>query len=214
MKNVMLITLALVVATLSTNAQNKKYEEAMLKNIVLLDSAKKATDFNKLAANFSRIGMAEKNQWLPYYYAGYAKIMEGFSTKVKAEMEKNIKDADSFIVKATALDKENSEISTLIGMLFSLKMQADQSTFMTNGPAASAAYGRAIKSDSTNPRPYTMLAQNLFYTPAQFGGGKDKAKAMLAKAERLFGTFKPAGKLHPNWGKFYLLYIVKPMMEK
>ncbi len=53
----------------ATFAQSDKYAPAMKKNIAMLDSAMQKGNAKELANNFERIGDAEKNQWLPYYYA-------------------------------------------------------------------------------------------------------------------------------------------------
>ena len=60
-----------------------------------------------------------------------------------------------------------------------------------------------------NPRAYVLLAQNLFYMPAMFGGGKDKAKPIVEKSVQLFETFEPATELDPAWGKSMAVSLLK-----
>jgi hypothetical protein len=53
-----------------------------------------------------------------------------------------------------------------------------------------------------------LEAQNTFYTPETFGGGKNAAKPLFDKAARLFDTFKPETPISPNWGRTNLDYFL------
>ena len=48
-------------------------------------------------------------------------------------------------------------------------------------PNLQALYQKAEALDSTNPRPVLLEAENKFYTPEAYGGGKDVAKNILIK---------------------------------
>ncbi len=67
--------------------------------------------------------------------------------------------------------------------------------------SAAASLDKAITLNPDNPRPYLVKGQNVFYTPAAFGGGKDVAKPLLEKAAAKFATFKPENEIAPDWGK-------------
>ena len=53
-----------------------------------------------------------------------------------------------------------------------------------------------------------LEAENKFYTPEAFGGGKDAAKEYFDKANALNEKFKPETELSPNWGKTALQYFL------
>jgi hypothetical protein len=55
--------------------------------------------------------------------------------------------------------------------------------------------------DADNPRIYFWEGQNLFGTPTQFGGGKDKAKPLFEKSLALYKTAKPVSSIYPAWGE-------------
>ena len=57
---------------------------------------------------------------------------------------------------------------------------------MTNGKDASEALQKGLALDPNNPRLYYLQGMSLFNTPAQFGGGKDKAKPLFEKSVALF----------------------------
>ena len=118
--------------------------------------------------------------------------------------------ANELITKAeTILGKENSETDVIKSMIATAHMTVDpQSRYMTYAPQISENIEKAKSLDPTNPRPYLLDAQNKFYTPEQFGGGKEVAKASFDKANVLFNNFKPESDLSPSWGKSSLDYFL------
>ena len=199
MKSIILTSLFLAMSVI-TFAQNEKYVQRMQANIAMLDSAKTPEQLIAVGASFERIADAEKNQWLPYYYASLAHVWRGFNDN-KANKDEVAAQATALIAKAEALDK-NAEIAIVKNMIATIQMLVDpQSRFMSYGMEANQALGMAKKLDPNNPRIYYLEGQSTMGTPAQFGGGKDKAKPMFQKAVQLFETFKPATNLHPTWGK-------------
>ena len=63
------------------------------------------------------------------------------------------------------------------------------------------ALGQAKALAPNNPRVYLLLANDLFYRPAFFGGGAERARPLYERAKVLFGTFRPATTLSPTWGE-------------
>ena len=203
-----IIIFACAIGIVSVKAQSAKYTEFMKKNIAMLDSVKTADDLQNSANNFDRIANAEKTQWQPYYYEGYALVMKSFMTKDPKAIDANCDKADEMLTMAESLSNNNSEINTLKGMVLQARMQADQSRGMTMGPKSTQILMKAMQEDTTNPRAKIMLAQNMFYTPAAFGGSKEKATGLLKKAVANYDTFKPATELDPTWGKEYAVGLL------
>lgn len=191
----------------SASAQSPKYAEAMKKTMGILDSAMKTFNTDELqnAANgFERIAGAEKDQWLPYYYAAYTLVMKAFGTKDKSAIDAIADKADQNLAMAESLSQNNSEITTIKAMVLQARMSVDGSRAMTMGPKSSELLQAATKQEpANNPRALLQLSQNVYYTPAAFGGGKDAGVALLKKSIEAFGTFKPASDLDPSWGKEY-----------
>jgi hypothetical protein len=202
MKSVTLLLLA-AFTFLQSFAQSDKYEAAMQKNMSAIDSSfKSATSMVALANNFERIGKAEKNQWLPYYYSAFLQVNAGFIGQDPAKMDEYANTAERLINTADSLEKNNSEISCIKSMIASARLMVDpMSRYMEFGPLSTSYLDEAIKYDPTNPRPYLLKGQNLRYTPEQFGGGCEIAKPQLNTAMEKFASFKPASALHPNWGE-------------
>ncbi|HEX8279084.1 MAG TPA: hypothetical protein VF540_10340, partial [Segetibacter sp.] len=178
MKRIFLLSVLWVLA-LSSNAQSSKFQQTMQANVVRFDSVKTPEDYIGLAASFERVADAEKTQWLPYYYAALANILRGFSD-VKADKDQVAETADVLIAKAEAIEPKNSEIFLLKSMTATLHMLVDpQSRWQQYGAAVNENREKAKQLDPNNPRVYFLEAQNIFGTPKEFGGGKDKARPLF-----------------------------------
>jgi len=209
MKKISLIVAVVLFATASF-AQSDKYVPAMKANISQIDSIMGKGNATELSNSFERIGDAEKTQWLPYYYAAYCTIMQGMVEKDNSKKDAIADKAASSINKAEAiLGKENSETDVIKAMIATVRMTVDpQSRYMTYGPQISEFTEKSKSLDSTNPRPILLKAENTFYTPEAYGGGKDAAKPLFDKASAMYAAFKPETELSPAWGKSAVDYFL------
>ena len=209
MKKSILLCLAIIIAT-ATFAQNEKYLTAMKQNIARIDSLMIKGNAAEIANNFSRIGDAEKDKWLPYYYAAFCKVTEAMTEQDNSKKDALADKASELLEKAeTILAKENSEIYVIKSMIATAHMTVDpQSRFMTYGAESAESIKKAKILDATNPRPVLLEAQNTFYTPETFGGGKEVAKPLFEKAKSLFEKFKPETDLSPVWGMSNVSYFL------
>jgi hypothetical protein len=193
------LLLAALLIGLASQAQSDKYVAAMQKNLPLFDSAKTIDQLQSLAGTFERIGDAEKTQWLPYYYAALAQTLIGWNPDTK-DKDANSQKINAYLAKAEAIAK-NAETYAIENMSATQQMLVDpQSRYMTNGKDAAEALQKGMALDPNNPRLYYLQAMSLFNTPAQFGGGKDKAKPVFEKSVSLFKAAQPKP-LYPNWGQ-------------
>ena len=209
MKKLLLLSVTIFLAAASF-AQSDKFINAMKTNIAQLDSIMAKRNAAELANNFERIGKAEKNQWLPYYYAGYCTVMNAYNEQDVTKKDAIADKAQQYIATADSiLGKENSETDVIKSMIATAHMTVDpQSRYMTYGSQISEFLGKSKSLDSTNPRPVLVEAENTFYTPEQFGGGKDAAKPMFDKAKVLADQFKPESEISPAWGKGAISYFL------
>jgi hypothetical protein len=201
---------AFILFALFTFAQSAKYESAMKMNIGKLDSMVANNNEEDMANSFIRIGDAEKTQWLPYYYAAYCKALQALTEKDNSKKDALADKATELITKAESiLGKENSETDVIKSMIATAHMMVDPaSRYMTYGQDISSNIQKSEALDSTNPRPVLVQAQNTFYTPEQYVGGKDAAKPMFDKAKQLMDNFKPDTDLSPSWGQISLNYFL------
>jgi len=197
-----LILIASLLIAVIANAQSEKFEPAMKANLSKFDSAKTLADYESIAAAFTRIGDAEKTQWLPYYWAGLALSTAGWVDQ-KADKDVLAGRINGLCDKADALTTDNAdkaEILVLRNMAATQQMLVDpQARYMTYGQQAAGFLQKGITLNANNPRLYYLQGMSLFNTPEQFGGGKAKAKPVLEKAVSLFKT-EPVKPLYPQWG--------------
>ena len=171
-----------------------------------VDTTMTTDGLNNLANSFQRIADAEKNQWLPYYYAALANVNAAYMMSMgqmgMADKTDPIADkAESLLNKADELSKDNSEIYCVKKMIASLRLIGDpQNRYMTYGPAAEEALATAKSLNPGNPRVTLLEAQDKMFTPEQFGGSKTEAKVLFEEAVKKFEAFKPESAIHPVWG--------------
>ncbi len=191
-------------------AQSDKYVKAMKANIANLDSLLAKKNFTEVSNNFERIGDAEKNQWLPYYYASYSTVMSALTETDKSKTDALADKAEQLIKKAEETSgKENSEICVIKSMIASAHMMVDpQTRWQQYGQTSAENISKAKALDPANPRPVFLEGQAKFFTPESFGGGKAQAKELFTKALQMFDTFKPGSDVDPNWGKSATKYYL------
>lgn len=216
MKKFLAFLLLLVFVQGAQAQMPEKFVKAMEAKVPLIDSTQTAEGFIDLANSFERIANAEKNQWLPYYYAALCQVMAGYfsmgdnpmggdADKIDPVADK----AKALLDKAEELEKDNSEIYLVRKMVNSLHMMGNpMQRYQTDGQAAAEALAKAKKLNPDNPRVYLQEGQDKYYTPEQFGGSKTEAKQLFERAVKQFEIFKPASSIHPNWGLTQVNYFL------
>ena len=214
MKNLMKklsVFITVLLMAVSSFAQSEKYIAAMKKNLAAIDTSfKTPANLLTLANNFERIAVAEKNQWLAYYYAAFCEVNYGFMEQNKDKVDGYADKATDLINKADSLMPNNSEISCIKSMIASCHMMVNpMQRWQEYGAESNGNMEKAMQQDPNNPRPYYLKGQGLKYTPEQFGGGCKTAKPALQTALDKYATFKPASELAPNWGKAQVEMLIK-----
>ena len=207
-----LIFAVIITASTTFGFAQTKYESAMTEKIFKIEQHLKTDDFQTLSNDFTRIGNAEKTQWLPYYYAAFAQIQKGrilMREQKMSELDAVAAEAQKSLDKAMELSKDNAELYILQKMIHSLKMMVNpMERYMTEGSLAAENLAKAEKLDAENPRITLLKAEDTYFTPEQFGGSKTKGLELFQKALDQFKVYKTASALHPNWGKAEAEYFL------
>lgn len=210
MKRVSFLLLFLLLGTYVFAQRDNRYEEAMKKNVAMQDTAQSDVTLTALANNFERIAAVKSDQWLPYYYAGLCRIRTAFMQKDKDKIDPLADQVEKLADKADKLNPDKAEMLCLRSLIASARIQVNPvARGAKYGPLTAQLLEQAKQLSPDNPRIYLLLGQNTFYTPAQWGGGKDKAKPILETALEKFKTFQPANELAPHWGKELAEYLLK-----
>lgn len=216
MKKIIFVLTVLAAANISFAQMPEKFVKAMEAKVPAVDTTTTSQGFLELANAFERIAEAEKNQWLPYYYAALCHVNSGLMM-AGGDMMSNKTDktdpiadkAEAMITKAEALSKDNSEIFIVKKQIASLRLIGDpMSRYMIYGAEAAAALEKARSLNPENPRVYLLEAQDKFYTPEQFGGSKSEAKILFETALKKFDAFKAESSIHPTWGAPAARYFI------
>jgi len=208
MKKTLLILAVMLAANFSFAQMSEKFVKAMEAKVPAVDTTFTPENLVELGNSFERIADAEKNQWLPYYYAALCNVNAGIlmvgSDIMSAKSEKTDPFADKaegLLNKAEALSKDNSEIFIVKKMIATLRLMGDpMSRYMTYGPEAAEALAKAKSLNPENPRVYLLEGQDKFYTPEEFGGSKSEAKVLFDTAIKKYEAFKSETSIHPTWG--------------
>lgn len=213
MKKQFLLAAAFFIA-ITSFSQNEKFTKAMEQLVPAVDTTRSLDGLNNLANSFQRIADAEKNQWLPYYYAALANVsaayMIGMGQMGMADKTDPLADkAETLLNKAAELSKDNSEIYCVKKMIATLRLMGDpQNRYMTYGPAAEEALATAKSLNPSNPRVTLLEAQDKLFTPEQYGGSKEEAKKLFEEAIKKYETYKPETNIHPSWGLIRTQYFL------
>lgn len=210
MKKLCLSTIVLFLS-IAAFAQSEKFTAAMKKSLGEMETSfQNPADLITAANNFERIATAEKNQWLPYYYAAFCVVNNGFMEADKDKVDAIADRASLLIAKADSLSPNNSEISCIKSMIATCHMLVNpMQRWQEYGQESNSNMEAAMQQDPANPRPYYLKAQGLKNTPEQFGGGCKTAIPLMQTAMEKYNAFKPVGDLNPNWGKPQVEQLLK-----
>jgi tetratricopeptide (TPR) repeat protein len=119
-----------------------------------------------------------------------------------AESSIVLKDAEKDLKALLKTNPRSGEAYALLASIYGQMIRfSNGRDKMTLGPEAEANRAEAMKLEPNNPRVVLQSAMSLYNTPAQYGGGPEKAEAGLRQAIALLER-EPAGRPWPNWGRF------------
>lgn len=206
-----LLSFALAFMSLTAFAQ-ADYEKIMTEKIAKTETCKTVEEFQTLANDFQRIGSKESSKWLPPYYAAFSQIQKGrlMMRNGNMDLDETAAQADKYLAMAQNLaGADNAEIHLLRKMAASLRMMVNPAQrYMTDGAKATEELAIAEKLDPSNPRIALIKAEDVYFTPEQYGGSKTKGMELFKDALAKFNAYKPKTALDPNWGKTEAEYFL------
>ncbi|MEN8118038.1 MAG: hypothetical protein ABFS16_13725 [Bacteroidota bacterium] len=193
--------ITILLTAIATTVFSSNYEEVMKTNIDKMYKSTSSVELQILANQFERIANAEKDKWLPGYYAAYCFTSSIFFDEMETDdKHKQLDKAQAIIENLLKKHNEESEIYALQALVYQLRI-TDMSKGYKYSTLSAKAIDEAERLNSDNPRVYYLRGSNTFHTPKMFGGGPAKAKPHLEKALEMFETQKPECELAPTWGK-------------
>lgn len=194
MKKVTLILALIFAVNISAQTQ---YEKGMSKAFELWGTKK-----NKEATQlFERISNAEKDNWLPSYYAATVMILEGFAIKEESALTAHLNKAQEFLDKASAISNNNPEIIITQALLNTVYVAFDGQKYgMTLSGKNVQLYEQALQIAPNNPRVVLGKAQWGIGGAKFFGQSTAPFCKEIKRAIALFKKEKKKGKFHPFGG--------------
>lgn len=192
-----IITIVAVLVGVASIAQDA-YTQGMQKAFQLWGEGKPADAANM----FERIGNAEMDNWLPYYYVASIHTIAAFGEKDGEIVSQKLKKAQEYIDIANRISPNNPEIMVQQAMTHTAWIAFDGATYgMTLSGKVAAIYAQALALAPDNPRVVFSKAEWDMGSATYFG--KDTAPYCkdVARSLELFDTFKAASAFHPNWGR-------------
>ncbi len=156
------------------------------------------------AANlFERIGRAEEEKWLPFYYAAQIKIVESFEMTNATQKEEQLEVAQELLNEAkTIAGDDEVELKILQAMLHTSYITLDPSMYgMKLSPVITNIYATAASEAPKNPRVVLSRAEWNMGSARFFGEDPAKFCPQLEAALLLFESQEPAEAFAPSWGK-------------
>lgn len=198
-----LFTLVAMALTFATTFGKGGYETAMHYAIDSLYSAQTVSDFNSVANMFERIGNAEKDRWLPYYYSAYAYAMMSTQERDKSLVDGYLDKAEANMDKSEKLKGDKVELLALRAFANMMRIGVDPATRGQEYSMKSVGYlQQAMQIDNINPRVVLMMGQMQYGTAQFFGSGTGEACSTFLNAKELFEKEANSDRgLLPAWGK-------------
>jgi len=143
------IVFAMALLTATIVKSQSQYESGMQKAFGLWQEGKSM----EAVALFERIGQAEKDNWIPLYHAANVLIVSQFEVQDLVKRNAMLEQAKQVIAEAHKRSKNNSEITTLEGMLYTGYVTIDPQTYgMKYSPKIMQLHNTAVTLDPENPR--------------------------------------------------------------
>lgn len=203
-------TLFVIAFLFCLNASASNYTEVMQQNIEKMYQAQTAQELSAISGAFYRVAQKESNEWLPLYYSAYSLVRIAFFSKDRDEIDKHLDVAQSYVDKLFIAKPRESEVYALQALLYSMRISGAMSG-MKYSSLSNEELDKAEKLNKNNPRIYYCRGNNVFHTPAMFGGGKAKAKPLFEKAMELYESEGPQQTAFwPSWDKWH----TKKMLEQ
>ncbi|TGE15302.1 hypothetical protein [Hymenobacter elongatus] len=195
-------TLALLLSLGYASQAQQAAQPGLETTVTKFTTSHSMAEVQQTANDFERLSLSDKSAWLPAYYASLVNTLMAFSEKDPAKKDALLDKADQFYQQAAKLQPKNEEIEVLHANIANARIKVDpEKRWEKYGEIVESSLNKAQKINPNNPRVTLLKAQNLFYTPKEYGGGPAKAMPVLEASLAQFGTFKPASALHPSWGE-------------
>lgn len=199
----------LILLMLCENSQAQTTEEAKnpLENIqqrikgrfTLTFQANSPDTLFAISKNLEQLS-AQNRQSIISYWQAYAQYYLAIYYSVRKDAAKSEQEIDKGIEILKSIVNKSSEDYALLSLLQGFAIRFKGMPEIISLSQQIKENGKlATQKDNENPRAYYALASNDFYTPEQYGGGKNTEEYLLKVIE--LPAQKAKNPYRPSWGK-------------
>ncbi|ASE63537.1 hypothetical protein H3Z85_08980 [Chryseobacterium indologenes] len=176
-------------------------DKTLSQAVLQLNNAKTTTEFDTLFNKFSNVKTTEK--WQANYYAAVTLYLKN-EMQLKKTSGQNLDESNSLArklaISASTSQRENPEITTLIGLIYFQKMQLSKSQdVQKDGDVIAKIIAKVEKTSPDNPRVNILKAKL-----KEKSGDKTEADLLAKKALQTLESQNPSEAASPTWGKSLL----------
>ncbi len=208
-KKIALVCTFAVTGSLAANAQD--YKAPLEKTWVTFDTTKAPATKVELANKLTLIAKKWSNEWITHYYAATAKAIVSYDEKDPTKHDAILDDAEKELQDAVSiLGKENDETLVVAAMIANSRIMTNpMERWQKYGGIFSEKLNGAKDINPENPRIYYLKGTTIFFTPKNYGGGKENALPLFEKAATYFAKETGTDISKPSWGKNYNTYFLE-----
>ncbi|MBI9073878.1 MAG: hypothetical protein JEZ02_00610 [Desulfatibacillum sp.] len=181
------------------------FEEAILKDIkVRIEDAYYTDNKNELLAQIKRVTPLTENEgakWYAHYYLAfsYNHLSMLYLTTDEPQAQEYLDKAFEHVDAALGI-QEKAELYVLCISMMGKKITLGSTLLrMTRGLETLRLMGKARELDPNMPGVVFEHAMTEYHTPVEFGGGVDKAKALLRKNLKILDSYRHQDPLYIDW---------------
>lgn len=202
MKKICVMLSLVLGSTAGAFAQESSMEENLQEAYAVMDTASDMNGLMAASARFDLVANMYATEWLPQYYAAYAKAIVSYFEPDLARKDMILDEADKFAANIEASGVTNDHTYVLKALLANARMAVDgEHRWKEYGPIFEDNLKKAKEVNENNPQIYYLKAVSLFYTPKMFGGGEKNAKPYFEKAKTKYDAMKQKKVTTPYWGE-------------
>lgn len=197
-----ILTVAVVFLSVLTFGNGNNFEKSMKQNLKTVRAMGENTDYKNLGNEFAKIAKHSKKRFEPHYYSAYCYILSSWQITDESKKIAILSKAKNQIDKAIVFSPNNDELLVLEAFYYQAMIMVDPKKYgQPYSAKARELLQKAQGINKANPRAEFLLAQNVYYRPAQYGGGKKVALPLFEKSAKLFKQQNTDNYLLPVWGE-------------
>lgn len=214
MKKIILLSVIALIALKPAKVSAQKIEDVLQQTYTAFDTTMVYAQKLQATNKFKLIAAKWPDNWAANFYAAYSLSVLSFLEPNTDKKDPMLDEADKYYAKISSMDSTDAEVNVLGALLAQARLSVNPMMRHTRyGEIAGKFYDKALSINPNNPRVFYLKANSLFYTPAAFGGGIDKAQPLYEKAETLFAN-DSQDIMKPHWGKLANEYMLKQCKDK